>query len=891
MDRILQLAQWALTEPEKPALLAPGKAPLTYATLLSLVRQGRDEFRHAGLPAGPVCVLMQTGLASMVTCLALSSGSTCVPLDPSLTFDEYFRYLKRLRAGAVVLTGSGESPALAAARELGLLALRARLAGGGGEDGLAVETMSPRTSTEPSRHTEAPLVFLSSSTTGDPKLVPLSEDGIQAHIACDGRAFQLGPEDRLLTGMPLFHVFGFGRVLSQLHYGGSAVCTPGFDVSQLPSWWEEFHPTWMATGASALHAVVTAGPAARRVFAGAAPRFILVGGATPEPALCQAAQEVMRAPVLVGYGSTECAGATRNTIAASKPGSAGISFGPTIAVADASGNALPANRQGEILLRGAGVVSGYLDDEEATRSAFRDGWFHSGDLGYLDDEGFLFITGRIKEIISRGNEKIQPSEIDRVLLSHPSVQDAAAFGVPHRTLGENVAAAIVLREGAHLTAADLRHYAASRLAAFKVPRPIVFVDSIPRTAAGKPQRTLLADRYIADAARERRIERPRTATEQRIMRIWAEILGMKTISLDGDFIELGGDSLSCARMLAEVDREFDTDGQVMARADFLDEPTIETLARIVAECQATRDTRENDGDGILVFHAAHAVGSSESMNAVPLFCFPGWRGRDGGPVDPYYLRPLAASLGAQLSLCVVTASIPTNYETARRVEDLARSSIEAIRKVQAHGPYLLAGHCFGAVVAFEAARQLRAEGETVLRLLFFDAVTPGYPKLAANWSKYLTQVIGIVRTLDWKRARSQTYTLGILLQRRIVGRWRRRTERTSLGRGLNENPLNTRAAVALWQYELRDCCVPIVHFLAADHPVSEVLDDPRYGWQDVARAGIEVREVAGDHDSLLSLDNAPGLADSIHACLTGQVLASSATPQKPDVNQAGAGKL
>ena len=878
MDEVLQLARWALCKPDGPALLAPGQEALTYGALLPLIHRTRDAFRAAGLRSKePAGVLMQPGLSSILACLAVAGETACTPLDPSLTADEYVSYLKRLRASTVVVQDDGESQALAAARELGLLVLRASLGDDGGANQLAVETVLPRTSSGTERRTDASLLFLTSSTTGDPKLVPVSAGNLTARFDCDGRALGLGPADRHLAVMPLFHVFGLLSALTQLRYGGSVVCAPGFDPLRFASWWDEFRPTWFAAGIPVLHAIAGSAPAEREIFASAPPRCILVGTGTPEPALRETVEQIMRAPVLVGYGSSESGPATRNRIGAAKHGSVGTSIGSEISVADPFGNLLPPHQEGEVLLRGPGVVSHYLDDDEADLRAFRNGWFRTGDLGYLDHDGFLFLTGRLKEIISRGSEKIRPGEIDHALASHPGVEDAASFAIPHRTLGEDVAAAVVAREGAQLTETDLRRYASARLATFKIPRLFVFVDTIPRTASGKPKRALLASCHGPAVRRESSIVAPRTDAEQRIVRIWTHTLGKENISVYDDFMQLGGDSLSSARMLAEVDGEFHTNGRVMVRSDFFDAPTVSEFARIVTECQTPPEAGERTTQGILAFHQTGAPpeGTRKVSDATPLFCFPGWRGRDGGPVEPYQLYHLARSLGARQPFHVVTASILRENETPRPVEELARMSVQAIRGMRPYGPYFLAGHCLGAVVAFEAAQQLLAAGETVPRLLLFDAEMPGYPKMAGNWSKYWAEVSRIVRHFDWREARSHADSLVQLLKQRVTGRFRRRAARFQLGNSVNVNMLNNRRAIALWQYTPRDCAVPMVHFMAADHPVSKVLDDPRYGWRDVARGGIEFQSVSGDHESMFSPENAPQLAERIRTSLRGLVLGAS----------------
>jgi acyl-CoA synthetase (AMP-forming)/AMP-acid ligase II len=400
MDELLQLAHWAECKPDEPALLAPGRMTLTYGALLPLLRQARSAFRDAGVrPREAVAVLLQPGLDSILACMAVSGGSAFVPLDPSLTNDEYGRYLKRLGVSTLVVQDGGESPALAAARELGLRVLRARLLSDGAcnnaPDQLAVETVLPRTSRGTERRTDAVLLLLTSSTTGDPKLVPVSAANLTARCTSNGRALGVGPADRCLAMMPFFHMHGIETLLTQLLYGGSVVCTPGFDPLRFACWWKEFHPTWFSAGVPLLHAIAASSPADGGIFASAPPRFIFVTGASPEPALREAVEQIMHAPLLVGYGLTESGPATRNRLGAAKAGSVGTSSGLEIAVADPLGNILPPHHEGEVLLRGPAVIPQYLDDEEANRQGFRNGWFRTGDLGRFDDDGFLFLSGRL----------------------------------------------------------------------------------------------------------------------------------------------------------------------------------------------------------------------------------------------------------------------------------------------------------------------------------------------------------------------------------------------------------------------------------------------------------------------------------------------------------------
>jgi len=303
--------------------------------------------------------------------------------------------------------------------------------------------------------------------------------------------------------MPLFHVNGLMMLIASLEAGSTVVCPPRFEAARFFEWLEETRPTWV-NGTPTVHQGILGQAAldpasASRIAARAGLRFIRSASSALPPRLSQDMQRLFGAPVIESYGQTETAtlvAVAPLTRGAGKAGSVGMSAGPEIAVVDADGEPLPSGSRGEIVVRGVNVMAGYEDDPETTAASFRGGWFRTGDLGHLDADGFLFITGRLKDVINRGGEKIAPREIDEVLLAHPAVREAVTFGIPHRTLGEDVAAVVVLAEGSAATPGDLRRFAAERVSAFKVPRQIVLLTEIPRGLTGKPDRAAL-ERAVA----------------------------------------------------------------------------------------------------------------------------------------------------------------------------------------------------------------------------------------------------------------------------------------------------------------------------------------------------------------------------------------------------------
>jgi acyl-CoA synthetase (AMP-forming)/AMP-acid ligase II len=298
--------------------------------------------------------------------------------------------------------------------------------------------------------------------------------------------------------MPLFHIHGLvAALLAPLAAGGSIACTPNFDAFKFFDWLDELTPTWY-TAVPTMHQLIVS-RAARNAdtIERAQLRFVRSSSASLPAIAMEELQRVFGVPVIEAYGMTEASHQMASNPlppAVAKPGSVGQATGIDISIVDEDGHHLQQGERGEVVIRGETVVRGYEKNPEANTKAFTDGWFRTGDEGYFDEEGYLFLTGRLKEIINRGGEKISPLEIDGVLLRHPAVAEAVAFGLPHDKLGEEVAAAVVLAEGASATEREIREFAAAHLADYKVPRTIVFVGRIPKGPTGKLQRIGLAKR-------------------------------------------------------------------------------------------------------------------------------------------------------------------------------------------------------------------------------------------------------------------------------------------------------------------------------------------------------------------------------------------------------------
>ena len=341
------------------------------------------------------------------------------------------------------------------------------------------------------------LLLHTSGTTARPKIVPLLQRNLCASARNIRATLRLTLEDRCLNVMPLFHIHGLvAPVLSSLASGASVVCTPGFNALKFFSWLDEAAPTWYSAVPTMHQAILQRAGRNKDSLARAQLRFIRSSSSSLPPQVLGELEETFGVPVVEAYAMTEASHQmTCNPLppGTRKPGTVGPAAGPGVAVMDDQGNLLAPGAVGEIVIQGPNVTPGYEANPEANAKAFTSGWFRTGDQGFMDEDGFFTLSGRLKEIINRGGEKISPKEVDEVFMDHPAVQQVVTFAVPHDKLGEEVAAAVVLREGVRATPAELRDFAGERLADFKVPRTVLLIDEIPKGPTGKLRRIGLAE--------------------------------------------------------------------------------------------------------------------------------------------------------------------------------------------------------------------------------------------------------------------------------------------------------------------------------------------------------------------------------------------------------------
>ncbi len=490
-------------DPEAPAIGAPGRAYLDYAGLREHVDRTVTSLNALGLGRGDrVGIVLPNGPEMASAFVSLATGITTAPLNPGYRRKEYNFYLEDLGAKALIVEAGSESEAVESARNLGIAVLELCVPDGARAGQFELEPdpeveLGPTASPGPAAADDVALLLHTSGTTSRPKLVPLLHRNVCASAKNIRATLHLSSDDVCLNVMPLFHIHGLmAPVLSSLSAGASVACTPGFNALKFFAWLDEVGPTWYSA-VPTMHQTILARAGRNTEAVGRARlRFIRSSSASLPPQVLGELEERFGVPVVEAYAMTEAAHQmTCNQLppGVRKAGTVGPAAGPEVSVMDDGGNLLETGAVGEIVIRGRNVTPGYENNPEANATAFTNGWFRTGDQGVMDEDGYVTLTGRLKEIINRGGEKVSPKEVDEVLMDHPAVQQVVTFAVPHDKLGEEVAAAVVLREGVEATTSELREFAAERLAAFKVPRTVLVIDEIPKGPTGKLRRIGLAE--------------------------------------------------------------------------------------------------------------------------------------------------------------------------------------------------------------------------------------------------------------------------------------------------------------------------------------------------------------------------------------------------------------
>jgi acyl-CoA synthetase (AMP-forming)/AMP-acid ligase II/thioesterase domain-containing protein/acyl carrier protein len=854
--------------PDAPALLTKGRKPLTYAALAGLMDRIQEQLNAAGFGRGDrIATIGPNDAATAALIIGIMDSAVAVPMNPDLSVGEFVLYLRDLKVQAVAINADIDTAARLAAQKLGLAVLEVE-PGAGSAAGLIdirpASAAGPSARSGPAQPDDLALVLTTSGTTSHSKVVPVSHRQLVTKIARHAKAQEMTAADRCLNLMPLFHGHGlYTSVGATLFSGGSMITLPEFSVEAFFHHIVTLAPTWYTGSYTFHHAICASAPDYVDAIKKARFRFIKTGSGHLDPRIVEALEMLFGAPVILTYASTETSYICGTPLppAIRKPGTVGVPVAGRIAIMGPDNRLLPTEKRGEVVVDSAAIFSGYENDDDANEKCFIDDWFRTGDEGIIDRDGCLTLTGRIKDIINRGGEKITPSEVDGALEDHPDVAAAVTFPVPHATLGQEVAAAVVPAQGAEFTDETLTRFLRGRLAPFKVPRRFVIVDEIPKGATGKIQRRNLAEAFglVTDSSKARPIavdNRPATALEAKLQRLWAEVLGLERVGLNEDFFMLGGDSLQAVDLFLRVEKQL---GRRLPRSVLFEAGTVAKMAQRIEETAAS----------------PCLVPIQPKGTKPPFFCV-----HDGnGQVLNY--RNLSRFLGdSQPFYGIQCRGLDGEEEPFTRIEDIAAHYVREIRKVQPVGPYYLGGYSFGGRVAFVMAQHLRAAGEDVALLALIDTYS-AYGRKKVTLRDWLAHHRDRLKTLPpakvpgylWLRIRNLAKI--IYMRLRLKSYYAAWTFFKSRGKPLPRilrRPVPANDMIRRG-YQPRPYDGDVVLFKAERYAWAHA--DQHDGWHKLIRGCLEVRPISGRHYEIMTQPHVQALAEELSDALR-QAQASSA---------------
>ena len=584
------LSYYANHTPNNLAIIASGRQSLNFKELKELVDELSTSLNTTYYKDNRrIAIIMPNGPEMALAFLAISSFATAAPLDPQYQASDLEFYLSDLNADGLLIHSEIDSSARNIAKMLNIPVFEAVF---DTNKPAGVFTISSQTKfvlsgklPSFSQAKDIALLLHTSGTTSRPKLVPLSQQNLCSSAGNIVKTLNLSETDRCLNITPLFHIHGLiAALLASITAGGSVVCSSGLDTNYFFAWLLDLKPTWY-TGVPTMHQAILSTICSNFTSKKShSLRFIRSASSALAPQIMSSLEKTFHVPVIEAYGMTEAA----NQIASNplppglrKPGSVGQPTGQQVTILDQAGNILTNNQPGEIAIRGLNVTAGYESNLEANRVAFVNGWFRTGDLGYIDETGYLFINARQKEIINRGGEKISPREVDEALLDHPEIIQAIVFSASHPSLGEDLVAAVVLQEKSQLDAHNIRHFLFKKLPGYKVPSQVLIIDEIPKGSTGKVQRIGLFEKLAKHF--EQAYAKPRTKLEIILAKLYSELLKLPKVGIQDNFFALGGDSLLATQLINRLNGILSIDIPIIT---VFQAPTVSELAIDISKYQA-----------------------------------------------------------------------------------------------------------------------------------------------------------------------------------------------------------------------------------------------------------------------------------------------------------------
>ncbi len=556
----------------------------TYAGLQDWLNSYKDLFMKMGVgPGTRIAILVESGLELAMSHLLITGYCSSAPLNKRYTKAEHQFYLDDIKVDYILAQAGdkNEIEDLIEDRDIGILTID------NGQSGrhkveLVRKKQQPCVSGEERGEEDTGLILHTSGTTSRPKKVLLSQSQMWRSATGIQSRLEIGPDDTSLNMMPLFHIHSLIGVLGSSLVGGACVFFIGkYDPGLFSEAIDNQGITWYSCAPSIHHQVIQDIIATNTCARKSMLRFVRSSSSPLPVGLIEDIYNWLGVPVIEAYGMTEAAHemACNPLRGKRKAGSVGRPTNVAIQICTDKGEVVSGTGRGEIVISGKTVITGYeTDKDDINKDAFFGDWFRTGDEGYFDEDGYLFITGRLKEQINKGGEKIAPKEIDDVLLEHPEILQAATFSIDHAVLGEDLAAMVVTTDESSLTSETAISYMANKVADYKVPRAILIVDEIPKGPTGKVQRHLLKKWYVENCRSGQSPESPADTRESFLVGVWRELLNISEdrIGVQDNFFDLGGYSLISLRLLNIMNEKFGT--ELIAR-DIFENPTIRQLAQ------------------------------------------------------------------------------------------------------------------------------------------------------------------------------------------------------------------------------------------------------------------------------------------------------------------------
>lgn len=708
-----------LLETSRIAINSVDSNKINYHDLHLLVNNFANDLKIAGVTQGDaVALIMHQSGEAYIAMLAIMKIAACAPLNYEYQQIEFENSLNRINP-KVVITSECENESLTIVCKK----LKIPILSYNQITNKLQKKWSPQIEVnfekKESKFHDVALLLFTSATTGKPKIVPLSHQKIIDMVAVMRNSFPIADTGNTLIITPHYHLHSILSVFTQFFSGGQIIATHGFNINEFKNWLQTYRPTQFTANPTIFKAILSFIETDTEVQTLLnSLRFVTCAGAFLSDTLKDEIEKKFGVPMVEGYGMTESGRITITPIEKEKrkPNSVGKIVGVDVAIMDENDNVLPNGKVGEIAIKGSTVIDGYFDDAEANENMFRQGWFYTGDLGWVDNDGFLFLTGRKKEMINKGSEKILPQEIEDVVITHPEVIEVAVFAYPHSRLGEDIAAAIVSKN--NLTHDEIKLFVAKHLAPYKIPRLILFVDEIPKSSTGKIQRNQLYKHFFDTGFITTEIinESDLNPLELQIADVWKELLKIENIKRTDDFFLLGGDSLMAQQMHVRIEERFSINIPVEL---VLKSASLEGFTNEISEILRLNSESENI--------VQNFYNNKVTTSVVFLFHL-----IDG---NLFTYKKLIHEL-RQLSIPV--SGIKLIKENQKRVN---RMKIAEVCKIYANeiiehtsnDEIYLAGHSAGGIFALETARYLKEMGYKKVNLILIDT----YPDKQFNLIYYL----------------------------------------------------------------------------------------------------------------------------------------------------------